>query len=212
MHLVPVSDDAKPDIASLVASRICHDLVSPLGAIANGLELLAMSGIAAGAELALISESVAAANDRIRVFRVAFGQALAGQRIARADLQAAIDAQIRTGRLAIDWTVAPEGTERGLAKLALLAILCLESAMPRGGTATVAAGTCWRLTGRSDTIRQDDPIWSSFGTTGPGDAPTGDAPFPSPALVQVALLGSEAQRLGRRLSAETGTGQIVISF
>ncbi|WP_284165450.1 histidine phosphotransferase family protein [Frigidibacter sp. SD6-1] len=205
MHLAAVADDAKPDMASLLASRICHDLVSPLGAIANGLELLAMSGIAAGPELALISESVAAANDRIRFFRIAFGQAHADQRIARADLQAAVDAQGRTSRLAIDWTVAPDGAERGPAKLALLAILCLESAMPRGGKVAVEAGGQWRVTGQAEMIRQDNPLWARLGAAGE----IRDLP---PALIQFALLASEAQRLGRVLGVEMAANRISVSF
>ncbi|HMS96693.1 MAG TPA: histidine phosphotransferase, partial [Tabrizicola sp.] len=61
----------QPDLAALIASRICHDLISPLGAIGNGVELLAMER--AGPELDLLSESVAHANARIRLFRISFG-------------------------------------------------------------------------------------------------------------------------------------------
>ena len=63
------------NLAALVGSRICHDLISPIGAINNGLELLGMSGDMSGPELELISDSVANANARIRFFRIAFGAA-----------------------------------------------------------------------------------------------------------------------------------------
>lgn len=47
------------DLAALVSSRICHDLISPIGAINNGLELLNMSGLAHdGPEIQLIGDSV----------------------------------------------------------------------------------------------------------------------------------------------------------
>ncbi len=61
------SDDTpqSPDLAALIGSRICHDLISPIGAIGNGLELLSMAG-AGGPEVALISDSVSNANARIR--------------------------------------------------------------------------------------------------------------------------------------------------
>ena len=65
----------KPDLAALIGSRICHDLISPIGAIGNGVELMMMDGTAKTPELALIAESVANANARIRYFRVAFGSA-----------------------------------------------------------------------------------------------------------------------------------------
>ncbi len=45
--------DLPTDLIALVGSRICHDLVSPLGAIGNGVELLAMAGAMPGPELAL---------------------------------------------------------------------------------------------------------------------------------------------------------------
>ena len=72
----------KPDLAALIASRICHDLISPLGAIGNGVELLAMEPGGTRPEMALISESVANANARIRFFRICFGQASSDQRIS----------------------------------------------------------------------------------------------------------------------------------
>ena len=56
----------KPDLAALIGSRICHDLISPIGAIGNGVELMMMDGTAKTPELALIAESVANANARIR--------------------------------------------------------------------------------------------------------------------------------------------------
>ena len=76
----------KTDLAALVGSRICHDLISPIGAIGNGVELMMMDRASASPELALIAESVASANARIRYFRVAFGTAGADQRIARSEV------------------------------------------------------------------------------------------------------------------------------
>ncbi|WP_448326291.1 hypothetical protein [Sulfitobacter sp. M13] len=61
------------DFAALIGSRICHDLISPVGAINNGLELLLMSGMNMSPEVALIDESVRNASARLRFFRVAFG-------------------------------------------------------------------------------------------------------------------------------------------
>ena len=63
------------DLPALIGSRICHDLISPIGAINNGLELLNMAGTGAapGPELELIGQSVESASARIRFFRIAFG-------------------------------------------------------------------------------------------------------------------------------------------
>ena len=63
------------NLASLIGSRICHDLISPIGAICNGLELMQLDGRPISPEMTLISESVNHANARIRFLRVAFGMA-----------------------------------------------------------------------------------------------------------------------------------------
>ena len=70
-------DQLNIDLPALIGSRICHDLISPIGAINNGLELLEMAGTGAapGPELALIGQSVESASARIRFFRIAFGAA-----------------------------------------------------------------------------------------------------------------------------------------
>ena len=59
------------NLAALIGSRICHDLISPIGAINNGLELLGMTGSSEGPELQLITDSVGSATARIRFFRIA---------------------------------------------------------------------------------------------------------------------------------------------
>ena len=61
-------------LASLIGSRICHDLISPIGAIHNGLELISLSGaVQHEAEISLITQSCQNAASRIKFFRVAFG-------------------------------------------------------------------------------------------------------------------------------------------
>jgi histidine phosphotransferase ChpT len=74
------------DLAALIGSRICHDLISPIGAIGNGVELLMLDGAGHGPEMALIAQSVTHANARIRFFRVAYGIASTDQRIARTEV------------------------------------------------------------------------------------------------------------------------------
>ena len=58
---------SRPDITGLVGARICHDLISPIGAIGNGIELLGLTGVAPGPEMQLISDSAAGAQARVRV-------------------------------------------------------------------------------------------------------------------------------------------------
>ncbi|CRK74395.1 hypothetical protein [Nereida ignava] len=60
------------DLSALVGSRICHDLISPLGAIANGVELMALTGAEQTPEMLLIAESVEAAVTKVRPSDVHF--------------------------------------------------------------------------------------------------------------------------------------------
>ena len=119
----------RPDLTALIGSRICHDLISPIGAIGNGVELLMMDGATKGPEIALIAESVANANARIRYFRVAFGSAGRDQRIGRGEVASIIEDTTRGGRMLIDWQ-SPQDLARREVKLAFLAIQCCETAMP----------------------------------------------------------------------------------
>lgn len=85
----PGGTQARSDLSALIGSRICHDLISPLGAIGNGLELLQMSGASESPEMTLIADSVTSANARIRFFRIAYGDAVQNQMIKGAELRPA---------------------------------------------------------------------------------------------------------------------------
>ena len=90
------------ELATLVGSRICHDLISPIGAISNGLELLDLAGSFKGPEHDLIAESVASANARIRFFRIAYGAA-GEQMLGRAEVAGVLRDHGQTARLRMDW-------------------------------------------------------------------------------------------------------------
>ncbi|MBS0564296.1 MAG: histidine phosphotransferase [Proteobacteria bacterium] len=200
-HPPPLPSD---DLAALIGSRLCHDLISPLGGIGNGVELLALSG-AAGPEMALIAESVRSANARIRFFRLAFGAAEGGQTVGRGEILSILGDMAHGGRLAIDWQ--PQGpVPRPEAKLAFLGLLCLETALPYGGRITVGtAGPAWTLCARGDRLKADPALWSRLA----GDTPAGPL---SAAHVQFALVAAEAHRRTRRLAVLTGADTITLGF
>jgi len=116
----------KPDLAALVGSRICHDLISPIGAIGNGVELMLMEGAGKGPEMALITESVAHANARIRFFRVAYGATGADQRIGRNEVTSILSDMTHGGRIKVDWVSPPDLPRRDV-KLVFLLLQCAES-------------------------------------------------------------------------------------
>lgn len=189
---------APGDLAALLGSRLCHDLVSPLGAIGNGVELLEMSpdfpGLAASPEMRLIAEAVAAARARIQAYRMAFGSAQGDQRISRTDLQRLMDGVAEQGRLQI--TLDAEGDfARPEIRMVMLALMCLETAMPWGGRVIVLRDMPgWRLVAECDRSRIDPDLWAWLDG--------GQARPPAPSEVHFALLSEAARTEGRSLSHE----------
>lgn len=195
----------KLDLAALVGSRICHDLISPIGAIGNGVELISMAGSISGPEMMLISESVAHANARIRFFRIAFGISSQEQRIGRLEVAAVLSDISHGSRVQIDWD-SPNDLARRDIKLVFLLILCLETAMPFGGKISISRSeTRWSLTGASQKLRADATLWDRL------QNPMAAAEI-GPAQVQFALVPDEINRQHRRLTLEIGAAEIAISF
>lgn len=193
------------DFSALIGSRICHDLINPIGAIGNGVELLQMDGGLRGPELALISESVANASARIRFFRIAFGAAGSDARIGRPEVQGILAELTKGGRLKIDWS-SPSDLSRREVKIAFLLIQCLETAMPWGGQIAVALEDGrWLVTGRASRLKVDPDIWEVLSN------PAAPAEI-TPALVHFALVPDEINRQHRRLTTEAREADIRFSF
>lgn len=149
-------------LAVLIASRICHDLVSPLGAIINGLELLHISGIPDSPELALIASSATNATARIRFFRLAFGQAEEGQNIQAKEVCDILTAVHVEGRISLDLHIS-EDISRPVAQALLLTVLCVEQAMPYGGQLHVSClGGRWQISAISERLQPDHSLWQAL--------------------------------------------------
>lgn len=198
------------ELASLVAARLCHDLVSPLGAIGNGVELLEMSGdfpgIASSPELTLISESIGAARARVRFYRAAFGHSPADQRIGVAEIAQLTQDFTAGSRLRID--IDGHGDlSRPEARMLLLAVLCFDSAMPWGGRVLVCrtAGG-WRLVGEASRMRVQRELWQWL------DERDGAPQLPSPAEVHFPLIAAVAASAGRAMTWELDDTGAEISF
>ena len=195
----------KPDLAALLGSRICHDLISPIGAIGNGVELMMMDGAVRGPEMALVTESVAAANARIRFFRLSFGSATPDQRIGRSEVTGILTDLMRGGRMSVDWS-SPTDLSRREAKLAFLMILCLETALPYGGRVLVdLTSALWTLTAQAQKLRIDPDLWEVLSNP----AATPDV---TPAQVHFLLAAEELTRQHRRLTADIRDTDIRLSF
>ncbi|MDF0600539.1 histidine phosphotransferase family protein [Psychromarinibacter sp. C21-152] len=186
---------ATSDIAALLGSRICHDLISPIGAISNGVELLAMSGAGPMPEIDLIAQSVEHANARIGFFRVAFGAAAPDQVLGAAEIRQILADLTRGGRLEMLWSAEGE-VARPEVKLVFLLLNCLENAMPWGGTIEVGReGARWHVAARAEKMRADPALWEGLSRSGP-------ATGASAAEVQFLLAPLVAAELGRPLAVE----------
>ncbi|MEQ6203393.1 histidine phosphotransferase family protein [Sulfitobacter sp. HNIBRBA2951] len=190
------------DFAALIGSRICHDLISPIGAINNGIELLEMSKPAPSPEMSLISESVSSASARIRFFRIAFGAA-GDQMVGRPEIMSIVEDVYSGGRLTVAWGPL-DGQMRGDLRLSFLGLLCLETAMPFGGRIEVEQnGNAIVLKGHADKFILDDSLWERLdGKPGSSDL--------RPAHVQFGLLPMIANDEGKAI--KTAYTQTMLSI
>lgn len=176
-------------LASLLASRICHDLISPVGAIGNGVELLEMTDGAAADEIGLIGESARTAQAALRFMRIAFGAGADTEQFAAADLGRIARAHLETARLTIAWPGEAQDVSRADAKLTLLTAMAGASALPLGGVMTVRSLAPSRpriaLSGPRISLEADH---AALLREGCGDA--------SPRTVHLLLLGAEAAARG----------------
>ncbi|PLL12294.1 histidine phosphotransferase [Tabrizicola sp. TH137] len=197
----------QPDLTALLGSRLCHDLIGPIGAIGNGVELLTLSGSGTSDEVALIAQSVATLNARIRFFRVAFGIARPDQTLSRAEVQSILADLHPSGRLAIDWA-SPATLARIEVKAAFLCLLCAETALRSNGHLRALRDEVgWSVTLTSPRLRHDDGLWSRLLTP---DAAGGDPLDPSE--VHFPLAAAAIAALGRRPDLEPGPGWLRLSF
>ncbi|QUS35305.1 histidine phosphotransferase family protein [Falsirhodobacter algicola] len=182
------------DLSTLIGSRICHDLINPIGAIGNGMELLAMTGVPASPEMTLMSESIAHASARIRFLRIAFG-APAEAPIGVAEIRSILGAM--NGRITIDWQ--PGAVSRTEARILFLLIQCMETALAYGGSITITSERSLHAEAR----RLRDAPWELL-TEGTGDL--------TAATVQFALARSAIAAAGGTPSLTRSEGGIAIAF
>lgn len=140
--VAPLEPDAA-DLAGLLCTRLCHDLLSPIGAVANGLELLAEESDPEMRQrcFGLLEQSARASSDKLQFFRLAFGGGGSPDEAVPVDeARAALERLAGDGgRIALDWAVADATLPRAAVKVLLnLALIGIE-ALVRGGTLAIGA-------------------------------------------------------------------------
>ncbi|WP_428978298.1 histidine phosphotransferase ChpT [Oricola thermophila] len=121
------------DLAALLCSKVCHDIISPVGAINNGLELLDEGGTDEAA-MDLIRTSARNASARLQFARIAFGAAgSAGVEIDTGDAQAVAEEFMKGEKPEFTWTGDRGYLPKNKVKLLLNLVLIGNAAIPRGG-------------------------------------------------------------------------------
>jgi len=129
------------DLAAYVAAKLCHDFVSPAGAVMSGLDLLndPTAQDMRDDALDLITQSARKMIALVHFCRVAFGAATTSERFTGAELHGLVAGMVEGGRATLDWQVS----ETDLAKPAARALVNLAyltaAALPSGGAATITS-------------------------------------------------------------------------
>jgi histidine phosphotransferase ChpT len=198
-------------------ARICHDLVGPVGAIANGVELLTEDGASLDGEVvALIAGSARSASRRLQFFRGAFG---AGNTVSGGQpLEGARALAIpffEDGKLRLAWPAPPPALEaradRSRARLILNLLLVAADCLPRGGELDVdivpeagdELGIAIRAQGNQ--ARLADENRAALGAEGPALPPG------SPRAIPAWLARLVLVQLGGRLGVEEQPGSVRLS-
>ena len=161
------------ELAALLCSRVCHDVISPVGAIVNGLEVLADEKDEAMKEnaLDLIRRSAAQASARLQFARLAFGAAgSAGSQIDLGDAEAVVRGLLSDERLELLWNLPRLLLPKDRVKLLLNLVVLGAGAIPRGGKLSVDAvgegeQMGFRLTAEGPNAKLSQAVQTSLAAT-----------------------------------------------
>ena len=206
---MPVMMDLR--VAELLCSRLCHDLVSPVGAVNNGIEFLDGVDAATMAEATqLIARSAEEAAHRLSFFRLAYGAAGSEVMVDMKDARRVTMAMFGEGRYKLDW---PEeqpsigvGGVQGLSKVLINLVQLAAECLPSGGTMHVHGGQtdgrlalCVTAIGKNAALREGG-VAALAGETAPEKL---DA-----RSIQAFITGRFADQFGLKISTEEWEGKL----
>lgn len=203
---------SQTDLAAMMCSRLCHDMLSPVGALANGLELLAdeQDPQMRARCMELLEQSARISTDKLKFFRLAFGAAGGfGEAIPIDEARSVIEALVADNkRITINWAIPEPSLPKPAVKVLLnLAQIALDS-LVRGGTLDIGAE---RREGaveivaraRGDRIAFDETIGRAL----QGDLAPSDITSRTAAAHMIAVLAEEMQG---GLQYKLGDGALVL--
>lgn len=157
--MATIASPADIDFASLLCSRLCHDLLSPVGALNNGIELLADETDPAMREqcMGLLADSARTTAGKLKFFRLAFGAAGGfGEEVPLHEIRTALEGIFPPGgKLTLEWLTNMESLPKPAAKILLNLAFLTGEALPRGGS--ILLGSERRGNGCEIVVRGEGP-------------------------------------------------------
>lgn len=198
------------ELAALLSSRICHDVISPVGAIANGLEVLAEETDQATRDSAmeLIRKSAAQASAKLQFARLAFGAAgSAGTDIDLRDAERVARGIMDPAKHRLQWTGPAATLAKDKVKLLLNMVALAIAALPRGGDIAVAISggqgdSAFEVRSGGEAARIPDGVPDLLGGANGHDLDTHS--------VQPYYAGRIAAAAGMALSAEKEGSEVIL--
>ena len=196
-------------LAGLLCAKVCHDLVSPVGAIGNGLEILRPDAPPDPEEYALLVDAARDATATLRFLRLAFGVgASEAETLSMREVRSVVDGRLARERHVFSWPDGDGEIARPAARMLMLSVLTAAAATPRGAEVVVAP------------VRTD-PLHLRVEATGPTTrlppdagrllADPGAVP-PTAREAQYALLARLAEAEGARAAVAADDSRVTITI
>jgi histidine phosphotransferase ChpT len=196
------------DLAALLCSRLCHDLISPVGAIINGLEVMEEDKDEETKTFALdlIKKSATQASAKLQFYRLAFGAAgSAGAQIELGDAEKAARGLLEDGKTTLVWNLPRALVAKNRVKLLLNMLLVAGGSIPRGGTLTAEPmGEGYQVTARGGLNARLGPTTADLLAGSPAEPVSAHA-------IQPVYTGILARDCGLAITARVQADAVVVT-
>jgi len=194
------------DLAALLCSRVCHDVISPVGAIANGLELMDDSDTDAEMKrtaLDMVRSSAKTATAKLKFCRIAFGASgSAGALIDMGEAGEVARAFVGEEKVKLDWSAPRENRPKQEVKLLLNMLLMALAGIPRGGVVTVNVdGRNFSIKAKGERAKINEALAAAL--AGTADLTTLDARLVQPYYARILAEASSLKLTMQMLSEDT---------
>jgi histidine phosphotransferase ChpT len=173
----PITKLTPTTLSALLCARICHDLISPVGALGTAIEILDDAGNADMHEdaMALVRTSSRQASAKLKFLRLALGAAGSAPGVlSTAEVKTLSNDMFADSKPDLVWNLASDGIDKDQARIVMNLIMLAVQAAPRGGTVTIshevhAGGEAYTLVSEGPKARLDAAVANAIAGKAPGD-------------------------------------------